>query len=104
LFTYTILNVVVVAILTAAVTTKIFISKRPIRLNWRRILILVLVLCALTAVFDSVLVGTHIVAYHSNHILGIYIGKAPLEDFYYTFVAALLIPCLWKLTGPNHEK
>ena len=55
------------------------------------------VLVALTAVFDNVIVGSGVVAYDSTRILGIRLGVAPVEDFSYAIVAALALPALWVL-------
>jgi lycopene cyclase domain-containing protein len=57
------------------------------------------VLVALTVVFDNVIVGTGIVAYDGTRILGLRIGVAPVEDFSYCVVAALALPALWVLLG-----
>lgn len=70
---------------------------------WRTLGILVI----LTAIFDSIIVGLHIVAYDQATIVGIYIGNAPLEDFCYSLLAALMMPRLWQLAGRkrgNHER
>ena len=61
------------------------------------------VLLVLTAVFDSVIVGTGIVAYDPARILGLRIGAAPVEDFAYPVVAALALPALWALLGRRRE-
>ncbi len=60
-------------------------------------------LLILTAVFDSVIVGTGLVAYDSSLTLGVYIGQAPIEDFAYTVVAGLGLPALWVLLPYEHE-
>ena len=61
------------------------------------------VLLVLTAVFDSVIVGTGIVGYDPARILGVRIGAAPVEDFAYPVAAALALPALWTLIGPRRE-
>ncbi len=61
------------------------------------------VLLVLTAVFDNVIVGTGIVAYDPDRILGPRIGVAPIEDFAYPVAAALALPALWALLGPRRE-
>jgi lycopene cyclase domain-containing protein len=61
------------------------------------------VLLVLTAVFDSVIVGTGIVGYAPARILGLRIGVAPIEDFAYPVAAALALPALWTLLGPRRE-
>ena len=56
-------------------------------------------LCALlllTAVFDSLIIMAGIVAYNTDHITGIYIGKAPIEDFFYTIAVVPLSIALWR--------
>lgn len=63
---------------------------------WRTVLLLTVILLAFTAVFDSLIVGSGIVAYDSGKILGIYVAKAPVEDFAYTIAACLLVPYLWE--------
>ena len=55
------------------------------------------VLVALTAVFDNVIVGSGVVAYDFTRILWIRLGVAPVEDFSYAIVAALALPALWVL-------
>jgi len=52
-------------------------------------------LLVLTAVFDSIIVGLGIVGYDSTKILGLYIGNAPIEDFFYAIFAVLVIPVIW---------
>jgi lycopene cyclase domain-containing protein len=62
------------------------------------------VLLALTAVFDNVIVGTGIVAYDPTLILGLKVGVAPIEDFSYAIVAALVLPALWVLLGRRRAR
>ncbi len=61
------------------------------------------VLLLLTAVFDNVIVGTGIVAYRADRILGVRIGFAPVEDLAYTVVAALALPALWTLLAARRR-
>ena len=56
-----------------------------------------LVMFALTAIFDNVIIGTGIVAYDDDLLLGIKILYAPIEDFAYTAVAVVLVPSLFNL-------
>jgi len=53
------------------------------------------VLVVMTAIFDNFIVGSGIVAYDPRLLVGWYLGYAPVEDFAYTVVAALLIPISW---------
>lgn len=56
-----------------------------------------LVMFALTAIFDNVIIGTGIVAYDDELLLGVKILYAPIEDFAYTAVALVLVPSLFNL-------
>ena len=56
-----------------------------------------LMMFALTAIFDNVIIGTGIVAYDDDLLLGIKILYAPIEDFAYTAVAVVLVPSLFNL-------
>ena len=49
----------------------------------------------LTAIFDNVIIGTGIVAYDDELLLGVKILYAPIEDFAYTAVALVLVPTLF---------
>lgn len=62
------------------------------------------VLLLLTAVFDSLLVITHVIDYNPAYILGIRIGAAPLEDFAYPILAFFATPVLWRYFGGKHGK
>lgn len=53
------------------------------------------VLIILTIIFDNLLIYLHIVGYNVDTLLGVYIGVAPIEDFFYAVLAAFLIPSLW---------
>lgn len=55
----------------------------------------VLVLLALTAVFDTIMIASGLFHYADPQLLGIHIGLAPLEDFAYPLAGALLLPTLW---------
>lgn len=53
-------------------------------------------LLIMTALFDSLIIAAGIVGYDITRILGVYIGKAPVEDFAYAIAAALFVPALWE--------
>lgn len=55
----------------------------------------ILVLGALTAVFDSLMIAAGLFHYSPDHLTGLYIGLAPIEDFAYPLAAALALPALW---------
>lgn len=93
--TYLILNLLFMAIVIIALR----ITPRKPPVTW---LIMFGVLIMLTAVFDSLIITAGIVGYDIDKILGIYIGKAPIEDFFYAIMAAIVIPILWKKSGKSH--
>lgn len=74
--------------------------RHPSRVWW---LVLGLLLI-LTSVFDSLIITAEIVGYDTQKILGIYIGKAPIEDFFYAIVAVILVPSLWNKFGGAYER
>lgn len=68
------------------------------QLPWRPIFMATGALVIATAIFDNIIVGTGIVAYDENLILGIKIGYAPIEDFAYALAAPLLISIATQIT------
>ena len=87
--TYLAINLVMLAVVVAAL-------KLRGALAWNRAMTITLVLLLVTtAIFDSLIVAMGIVQYDPRWILGITIGAAPIEDFFYAALAALLIPATW---------
>lgn len=95
--TYLILNSIFICIV--CLTLKI--SRRSIT---KPLLLTFLVLLILTAVFDNLIILASIVNYDPSKILGIYIGKAPIEDFMYSLLAVLLLPALWNILGKRSAR
>lgn len=54
-------------------------------------------LVVLTAVFDTVMIASGLFRYSPDHLVGILIGLAPIEDFAYPLAGAILLPALWAL-------
>jgi len=52
-------------------------------------------LVALTAVFDTIMIGAGFFSYEDMHLAGPRIGLAPIEDFAYPVAGAILLPALW---------
>ena len=87
--TYLILNVVFLAvILVVLAVLKKF--RWSLAMTWTMVILLVA-----TAIFDSIIVGVGIVAYDEAKILGVRIGEAPIEDFFYAILAGVIIPTIW---------
>jgi small toxic polypeptide LdrA/B/C/D len=55
------------------------------------------VLMVFSAVFDNVIILLGLVAYDTSKLSGIFIGVAPIEDFFYTLAAVVLLPSVWQL-------
>jgi lycopene cyclase domain-containing protein len=95
--TYLTLNLLFIAVVLVALRIK---PSRP-SIPWVVTLIALLVL---TAIFDSLIINAGIVAYDSSKLLGIYIGSAPIEDFFYAVLAIILIPAIWHKLGGTYVK
>jgi len=59
--------------------------------TWRTLITLVIA----TIAGDNLIIAGGIVQYDPTKILGIFIGVAPVEDFAYSVIAAVLIPAIW---------
>lgn len=89
--TYLIMSLILVAVATVlAVLLRRYWQPRA--MAWAG-----LVLFAMTAVFDNLIIGTGIVAYEAGKISGVKIGLAPIEDFSYTLAGLLMLPGIWNL-------
>lgn len=87
--TYPILTVIVMGIFALyAVLMRNWLSAEPLKYA-------AIVMFTLTAIFDNVIIGTGIVAYDDELLLGVKILYAPIEDFAYTAVALVLVPSLF---------
>lgn len=95
--TYLILNLVFIA----AVLLILRIRTIPYRRVWLATLVVLLVM---TAVFDNIMILFDIIDYNTDKLLGLYIGVAPIEDFFYSILAVILIPVLWQKLGKQHAK
>jgi len=61
-------------------------------------LVAAVVLLALTAAFDNVMLAVGVDDYARAHASGLAIGRAPIEDFSYPLATALLLPGVWELS------
>lgn len=59
------------------------------------------VLVVLTAVFDNVMIAAGLFTYPDEHISGLRLGLAPLEDFSYPVCAAFLVPAVFTILSPR---
>lgn len=97
MLSYLILNVVFMGLLGLVV----YLLK-PVKFNYQRLLTLVAILLIMTAIFDSIIIALGLVTYDIDKILGLYIGRAPIEDFAYAIVAAVIVPIIW-LKGDTND-
>jgi len=73
---------------------------RPrLRAPSKKWILMFVALIAMTAVFDSLIIYFEIVGYDTSKILGLMIGYAPIEDFFYAILAAILVPVVWNKLG-----
>lgn len=96
--TYLLMNLAFLAVVAVALilAKALHFSKLAI------ITLIILLVC--TAIFDSLIIATDIVRYDTSKILGIYIGAAPIEDFFYALLAGVLVPAVWQLINRRlHE-
>jgi len=62
-----------------------------------------LVLLGLTLVFDNLMIAVDLFSYPQEHLSGLRLGLAPIEDFAYPLCAAFLLPALYTLlTARTH--
>lgn len=94
--TYLILNLVFTAII-------LVMLRQPLARPSRAALITCLVIVLLTAVFDSLIVGLGIVGYDTSKILGLMIGLAPVEDFFYAVLAVVIVIVVWERLGESRK-
>lgn len=88
---YPLLTIIVLGIFAVyAILMRRWLSLRPLSFA-------AIVMFTLTAIFDNVIIGTGIVAYDDELLLGVKILYAPIEDFAYTAVALVLVPTLFNL-------
>jgi lycopene cyclase domain-containing protein len=89
-FTYILLNLVFLACVLGLFAQHLV---KPTKTWW----ITFAVLIVLTALFDSIIIWAGIVGYDTTKILGLYVGYAPIEDFFYAILAVILVPTLWNM-------
>lgn len=95
MFTYLLLN------LFFMLSLILFLPKnlsKPSKAFW---LTMVIVL-ALTAVFDPLIIALDIVGYDTEKLLGLFIFGAPIEDFFYAIYAVCVVTLVWNKLGERH--
>jgi lycopene cyclase domain-containing protein len=68
-----------------------------VRRWWAPALVAGVTVIVLTAIFDNVLIAVGMFSYAREHISGLHVGAAPVEDFAYPIAGLILLPSLWSL-------
>ena len=92
--TYWTLNAVFLVV-TVAVASAALLARRSPR--WRAVAITAVAVLLLTAVFDNVMIAAGLFTYPAEHLTGLRVGLAPIEDFAYPLCAAFLVPAVFAL-------
>lgn len=93
---------IVIPFLAVAALVTALSGRRPgLVARIRASIIAAVVLFALTAVFDNVMIASGLFHYPAEHLSGLRIGLAPLEDFAYPLAAAFLLPAILALLTPR---
>lgn len=79
----------------AVVAIALALLTRGRRAHAGAVVVTVVALFALTAVFDTIMIATGLFHYSPDHLIGVHIGLAPIEDFAYPLAGALLLPAVW---------
>lgn len=90
-------NVVLNLLVLAAVV--VGLGPRLRRLRPGPIAVTAVVMLALTAVFDTAMIGAGLYTYSADRILGLRVASAPIEDFAYPLAAVVAMPALWTALG-----
>lgn len=95
--TYVILNIVVLLAVCVLLRLRPGVPSKA----WAVTLIVILLL---TLVFDNLLIYLGMFSYAPDKILGLYVWRAPVEDFMYALLAVILIPAVWRKLGTEDAK
>lgn len=83
----------------AALVVTAVVLARPGRAWWAATAVVLALLMLLTAVFDSLMIAADLFRFDQERLLGIRVGRAPLEDLAWPVASALGLPALWLLLG-----
>lgn len=88
MMTYLTLNVIFMALV-------LVLLRRHLPTRSKSWYLTLLILLVMTAMFDNIIISLDIVAYDSAKLIGLYVYKAPIEDFFYALLAVTIVPALW---------
>lgn len=98
--TYWLLDAIFLGAVAVVAIVGLVVRRVP---RWASILLGGAILLLMTAVFDNVMIGIGLVGYDRSLISGVFIGRAPIEDFAYAIAAIVLLPSLWMLLGRRRD-
>jgi lycopene cyclase domain-containing protein len=99
--TYWALNAIFLGVVVVVALAAIVTRRAP---RWLAVLIAAGALLILTALFDNVMIGVGLVGYNRALISGVFVGRAPVEDFAYAVAAVVLLPSVWTLLSRNRDR
>ncbi len=99
--TYWALNSIFLSVVLVVGIVALLSRRAP---HWLAVSIALGILLVFTAIFDNVLIGLGFVGYSRALISGVFVGRAPLEDFAYTVAAAVLLPSVWTLLSRRRDR
>jgi lycopene cyclase domain-containing protein len=100
--TYLLLNgafLAVVLVLVVLLLRGARTGGRALERWWPRTAVVFLALAVLTVVFDSIMIWADLFRFEDEHMSGLRIGLAPIEDLAWPLASALLLPALWTWLG-----
>lgn len=71
---------------------------------WARSALVLVALAVLTVVFDSVMIWADLFRFEDEHMSGLRIGLAPIEDLAWPLAASLLLPAVWTWLGRHDAR
>ena len=98
---YWMLNLIFLTVIAVLLLISVFTKRSP---GLKALSLTLLVLLAMTAVFDNIMIAIGLVGYDPELTNPARIGVAPLEDFAYAIAAALGLPAVWMLTAKRKHK
>lgn len=98
---YWMLNLIFLTVIAVLLLVSVLTKRSP---GLKALSLTLLVLLAMTAVFDNIMIAIGLVGYNAELTNPARIGVAPLEDFAYAIAAALGLPAVWMLTAKRKQK
>ncbi len=92
------LGLVLIALVIRA-AAEVLVRRHGRRIPLRPTILTALALLVLTAAFDNLMIAIDLYSYAPEHLLGLHVGLAPIEDFSYPLATALVLPAVWAISS-----